>query len=103
MGRTTGRNVNSNDAALVKEGVELNNTNWVKIADANPKRLSFTAAILSNQEILVILAPVSAGHVAKGIPVARNFPYKMDTDNVYTGEISALAIVDSPVVYVTEY
>ncbi len=105
-----GRNRNSNDSADVNSGVTLNSSTSVVIAAANPDRISFIVDNNSAQkESWIKLQPAATDDDKKGIFLARrsnasgNTSWSMDTDNIYTGEISAIADSGSPIVYVTEY
>lgn len=110
MTLSIGRNRNSNDVADVKVGVELNSTTTTIIAAANPDRISFMVDNNSNiKEAWIKLQPASTDDDKKGIFLARRVDasgetkWRMDPDNIYTGEISAIADSGSPLVYVTEY
>jgi len=106
-----GRNFNTNDVAAVTS-VDLNSTTATKIADVNADRLTFH--VNSNDEnnaVWIKLQAASVDNDKKGIFLARNIAaagpgrslYDMPTDNVYTGEISAISEAGTPTVYITEY
>ena len=105
-----GRNTNTNDVATIPAGIVLNATTTVIIAAANPDRISFFVDNNSSvKQVWVKLQPASTDNDKKGIFLsARNdlggsTQWSMDTDNIYTGEISAIADSGNPIVYITEY
>ena len=103
-----GRNVNSNDVAIISDSIELNTSTSVVIAQANPNRIYFHVNNDSSKEACWIkLQGASVDNNKKGIflnekekPDTR---WDMPIDNVYTGEISAIAEKGKPTIYVTEY
>ena len=107
MTNVKGRNANFSDSATI-EKVELNNTTSVKIADANKGRTFFH--INSNGspfEVWIKLQPAHIDNDKKGIFLHKSIEggnfWEMPEDNIYTGEISAIAVNGSPTIYVTEY
>lgn len=107
----TGRNVNINDTASITS-VVLNATTATKIADANGDRLTFH--VNNNDEnsaVWIKLQITSLDNDKKGIFLSRNIAaagpgrslYDMLPDNIYIGEISAIAETGTPTVYITEY
>lgn len=104
-----GRNVNTNDTTLVPDGIVLNATTSVKIADANPDRIFFRVDNnFNNMAVWVKLQAASVDDDQKGIFLQalalRGFTiWEMPPDNIYTGEISAIADAGNPEVFVTEY
>ncbi len=111
MGLTKGRNTNANDKAEVTV-VTLNSTTSVVLAQANPNRVFFRADNNGNNNgVWLKLQPASLDDDKKGIYLSKNIPseapgevcWEMPTDNVYTGEICAIAAADSPDIYITEY
>ena len=103
MGKTIGRNTNTNDAATLSPAIGLNITTSTKIADANSDRIFLSVSNPSNQGVFVKLQAASVDDLTKGIYVAARDVWHMPTDNIYTGEVSAKSSVDEPDVYVTEY
>lgn len=103
-----GRNRNTNDTAAVSAGVTLNSSTSTVIAAANPNRIAFH---VNNDDSIqacwVKLQAASVDNTAKGIYMGKKGEpdgrWDMSADNIYTGEISAIADLGSPVVYVTEY
>lgn len=105
MAKLVGRTVNRSDEASLSGPITLNATTPVKIADKNENRIAF---IVSNPSLVssvwIRYKPANKnGPENKGFLVAKGGTAKMDPDNVYIGEISAIADIDSPVIYVTEY
>ncbi len=97
---------NTNEAATVSTGIALNATTSTVIAAANPNRIFFSANNNDSvQAAWLKLQAASADDDKKGIflPKKGGLPWDMPTDNIYTGEISAVADAGTPVVYFTEY
>lgn len=108
MTATLERTQNLNDAASVNSGVTLNGTTSVKIADANPTRIYFYVTNDgSSEEAWIKLQAASIDNGKKGIFLNKKAIYRNDwemaLDNVYTGEICAIAVAGTPTVFVTEY
>ena len=104
-----GGNRNVNDTASIPAGITLNATTSVKIADANEDRMFFRVDNDSNMnDVWVKLQAASVDDDQKGI-FLQDFPtgtvtaWEMPPDNIYTGEISAIADSGNPEVFVTEY
>jgi len=109
MVQKRGRNQNLNDQAEVGGGIELNSTTSIVIAAANPERTVFH---VNNNDSLrscwIKLQPAAADDDKKGIYLSGSTrdgakSWDMPSDNIYTGEISAIAEQGTPTVYVTEY
>lgn len=98
-----GRTRNFNDEAELPSGIALNNLTSVTVTVANSKRMNFTLSNASNQQIWVKLQAASVDDDKKGIAILRGGFYEMPTDNIYTGEVSAIAENGSPTVYLTEF
>ena len=103
MGKTIGRNTNTNDTATISPAIGLNSTTSTKIADANSDRIFLSVSNPGNQGVFVKLQAATVDNVAKGVYVAARSVWHMPADNIYTGEVSAIALVDEPDVFVTEY
>lgn len=104
MTHKIGRNRNTNTEANLSNVITLNATTSTKISDVNPDRL---VLIISNtslsSDIFVKFQPEATDNDKKGIFVAKGTTWTMPSDNIYTGEISAIAAVDSPDITITEY
>ena len=106
-------NLNTHDEATLSDAITVGGTSVV-IAEANPNRLFFHVHNFDgNEAIWIKLQAASVDNDKKGIFIekngaeeesaaARSF-WEMATDNVYTGEISAIAVSGTPTVYITEY
>lgn len=108
MAQNIGRNINVNDTAVVSAPIALNTTTSVKISDANTARTVFD---VNNNNAShgwwLKLQAAGIDNVKKGIYItnkngSRPF-WSMPRDNIYTGEISAIADTDTPEAFVTEY
>lgn len=108
-GKTIGRNSNINDGTVVStpvtlsSAITLNSTTSVKIADALDDRIIFIFSNPSGNQVWLKFQPTATDNDKKGIVVFGRSVYEMPIDNIYTGEISAIAQTGTPDVYVTEY
>lgn len=114
MSLVKGRNQNLNDEARV-DVVNVTSVSSVVIAPANPDRIAFTVCLAhgaSNEDVYIRLYPSADDNDLKGITLSRrlsgndnldNTRWEMSTDNVYTGEISAISVSGDVDVSVTEY
>lgn len=107
MAKQIGRNRNFNDTADVKDAVSVGNTSVV-IAIANAERMGFH--VNNNEEakaVWIKLQPADDDDDKKGIFLNRKDKgighWDMSSDNIYTGEICAIADSGNSKVYVTEY
>ena len=109
MTRRTERTRNTNDEATINDGVGLNATTSTTILAANADRVAVTINNNSStKELWIKLQAASVDNDKKGIflhPRVLGEPtsWTMPADNIYTGEISAIADSGTPNVYVTEY
>lgn len=103
-----GRNVNENDTAAVTT-IVLNATTSTVIAAANPDRIFFhvNSGIEPDKACWVKLHAASVNDDKDGIILHEagkgDNAWEMPPDNVYPGEISAIAEAIPCTVYVTEY
>lgn len=102
MVKTIGRNTNTNDVGDDKATVTLNSTTATKVLDANDDRINAEVMNFSNHFIFIKEQAASVDNVKTGEPVAPWGNYKTRPDNMYTGEISAISLEGSPVVYPKE-
>lgn len=107
MVKSIGRNININDEAVLSDAIVLGVTSE-KIADADPERIFFHVTNnASNQAVWIKLQPTADDDDMKGIFLGSknsgNNSWEMPMDNIYTGEICAVADSGTPSVYVTEY
>jgi len=106
MARTIGRNINFNDEAVLSDGITLNATTSTTVAasvTSSNLRINFTFTNNSTKDVWLKLQAASKDNDQKGIFLAKGAIYEMPTDNIYHGEISAIAASGSPVIYVTEF
>lgn len=108
-GKTIGRNSNTNDGTVsetpvvLSDAITLNSTTSVKIADVVEDRIVFVLSNPSGKQIWLKFQPAADDDDKKGISLFGRSVYEMPTDNIYTGEISAISDTGSTEVYVTEY
>ncbi len=102
------RNRNTNDAAAVSTPIVLDAITSTTIAVANDERIFFQVNNDSaNKEVWIKLQAASVDNDKKGIFLNKKgvapASWEMPTDNIYSGEISAIADSGVSTVYVTEY
>lgn len=108
MAKTIGRNQNRTDEALVLDAIPLNSTTTTTLLPANNLRIAVHVNNnSSNRGVWIKLQAADVDDDKKGIwlPPRRDgsSSWDMTPDNIYTGEISAIADVGTPDVYITEY
>ena len=104
----TERTRNTNDVAIVSVGVTLNTATSVIIAAANPNRVFFHVnSDFPDKACWIKLQAATVDNVKKGIFLNEKekgiTQWEMPSDNIYTGEISAIAEDGNPIAYVTEF
>ncbi len=102
------RITNKSTSALILPGQEVTSGASVKIADANPnRRFFYVHANGDSKPVWIKLQSAGIDDDKKGIWVERkagvNPFWQMPQDNIYTGEISAIADSVAVDVFVTEY
>jgi len=98
---------NFNDEATVAS-VTLNSTTAVTVLAANQKRIYFD---VNNDDsangFWLRFYPASQDDIKHGIfitgKIGRRPFFEMKRDNIYTGEISAIAVTDAPTAYTTTF
>lgn len=108
MARVFGRNKNVNNVANVLDPVAINQTTTVTVLPANDQRMYVQINNNdSTKDCWIKLQPASQDNDQKGIFMHRrgggNDTWQMPTDNIYTGEISAISEDGNANIYVTEY
>jgi len=108
MAAQKGRSSNTNDESDVSGAIALNTATAVTIAAANEDRIFFHVDNDDNtQGFWVRLYPAAQDDLKVGIFITgkngNSSAWEMPTDNVYTGEISAIAAQGSPDAYITEF
>ena len=108
MTKRINKNRNTNDEATLSDAIVLSNTTSTKIANANPNRIFFYVTNNGAADAIWIkLQAASTDNDQKGIFLNEKekgrTSWQMPSDNIYTGEISAIAVDGNPIVYVTEY
>lgn len=114
MTLSIGRNRNTNDTATVTE-VTVNSTDAVTLVPANPNRTALIVTLnsgLFDISVFVRLYAAATDNLKKGILLNRvtsgndTFDmgrWQMLPDNIYTGEISAIAESGTINLHITEY
>lgn len=108
MTKKIGRNQNTNDESGISSPITLNTTTSTVLAVANPDRIAFHVGNNdANAGAWIKLQAASVDNDMKGIFLNRavrgDNHWDMSPDNIYTGEISAIANTAPVDVYVTEY
>ena len=104
MTQIIGRNTNSNDTAILSDVIPLNTITSTVVAAPNPNRIFFSINNNNDlQGVWVKLQAASVDNDQKGIFVGSKSFWEMPSDNIYTGEISAIADVANPDIFTTEY
>lgn len=97
-----GRTRNYNDTATTSV-VSLNASTATTIANANDVRLYLKISNRSFEMIWIKLQAASVDNDTEGIPLPAKSTEEIPMDNVYTGEVSAIAESGTPDVQVVEY
>ena len=105
--KTIGRNLNTTDTA-VSDIIGLSNTVAVTIQAANNDRIFFHVNNdNASHAFWLRLYPAAQDNIKQGIYISSKAgtttSWEMPSDQIYRGEISAIAVTDSPDAYVTEY
>ena len=101
MSLRRGKNVNTNDTAVMSSAISLNNSTDTKILDANIAFIELIISNNSNRRVWVKPQVQGTDTDKKGILIAPNSSHRLNTDNVYTGEWCAIAETGSADVYIT--
>jgi len=102
MAARIGRNKNTNNEADVDSAVALNATTSTAVLSSNSERI-YIAIAVTGGDAWVKLQPAAMDNDKKGIPICDGQTYELPTDNMYTGEISAIAVSGTPNAYPTEF
>ena len=112
--KSTGRNKNTNDIAVIITA-EANNLTSTTLITANPERLFINISMdagVSDINVFVKLQAANVDNVKSGIILSRRtigndkfdvFRWDMPPDNIYTGEISIISDIGTVDIHVTEY
>jgi len=101
-----GRNLNTNDIAVVSAGVDMTaGATAETVLAANPNRI-YVAISVSGHDAFIRLQDAATGPtVKKGIIVPKGGTYELPPDNIYTGEISIITVLGAttPTYFATEF
>jgi len=95
------RTANTNDTATLSSAIVVGGATSVTLLSANATRVYI--AISTDKDIWIKLQAASADNDKKGVFLAKGLLYELPTDNIYTGEISAIAAGGAANVFTTEY
>ena len=87
--KTIGRNTNKTDIAVL-DSVSVGSGASVKVVDANEARIGLVISNPNNQACWIKEQSASIDNDKKGYYVIPGGKYIMPTDNIYTGEVSAI-------------
>jgi len=102
MTRKIGRTRNFNDEATITS-VTLNSSTSTTISIVNISRIYFFVQNDSRVDLYIKLQEASVDDDKKGIKLSAGDAWEMLADNIYKGEISAIADIAPADVIVTEY
>jgi hypothetical protein len=102
MTKNIGRNRNINTDPELSDGITLNSTTSTKILDANPKRTEYIVSNPSAHDVWIKEQPAAEDNDKKGIMLYKRSVASINSDDVYPGEISAIAVSGTPTIYITE-
>lgn len=83
--------------------VTLNSSAATKILNSNPERIFLYICNRSAIDVFVRFYATAVDNVKRGIIVPSGGSFKMDGNSLYIGEVSAIAVADSPAIHVTEF
>jgi len=96
------RNRDTNTASTVAD-IALNASTSTTIIAANADRIFFSLSNSTSNDVWLKLQSASVDNTKNGIFIPKNSYWEMSTGTIYTGEISAIAEVDSPTINALEY
>lgn len=114
MAKNTGRSKNTSDEATVTS-YTLNSVTATTISLPNENRISWSVCLdygVTDEDVAIRLMPAATDNQFKGEVLTRRTAsndalfrpsWAMDSDNIYTGEISAIVAGGIMIVHVTEY
>lgn len=99
--KTIGRNTNTSDTAVLTIVSSISNSTSVTCAGSNTDRISLDITV--DKSTWIKLQAASVDNTQKGILVLSAGTYTMESDNIYTGEVSCQANTAGSIAYITEY
>jgi len=100
--KTVGRTTNKTDTATVGAGIALNASTSTTALSLNKDR-TYIALTVDGGDVWIKLQAASADNLKKGTRLCDGQTYELPPDNIYTGEISAIAVSGTPDIYPTEF
>ena len=97
------RNSNTNDESTLSGAIALNTSTSTTVVSANTDRINVTISNPSQNLVWIKFQASGVDNDKKGITLFGRSVFEMTPDNLYTGEISAIADTGTPDIYVTEY
>lgn len=83
--------------------VALNSSTATKILNINLNRIFLCICNRSAIDVFIRFYAAATDNVKRGIIVPSGGAFKMDGNSLYVGEVSAIAVADSPAIYVVEF
>jgi hypothetical protein len=96
-----GDNIRMRSFSATNKTVEINNTTFTKVLDANPSRRYVFIASASKEEVYIGLCPATPGGV--GIIVYDGQPWIMSPLALYSGEICAKSTNGTQNLFIVEF
>ncbi len=97
------RNFNQKSSATLSSGITILTTSVIaKVANTDRRYLAISVTV---NDVFIKLQAASVDDDTKGETVPAGETWRMPTDAIYTGEVSAIkdGAGQDPVIYVTEY
>lgn len=94
--------INENDGSEFNE-YSLNDSTSTAIKTAGENFIFFQVTNETNRDVYIKLQAASADNLKEGIILPRGSIWEMSKDNLYTGEISAIAVAGSPAIQTNQF
>jgi len=94
--------INTNTTATISSAINTSAATSTTLIAANLSRI-YLAVFAQDKDIWLKFQAASVDDDKKGIFLTKGTIFELPMDNIYTGEVSAIANVSTANVYVTEY
>jgi len=101
-----GRNLNTNDTAVVSTGTTMTvGTTAETVLPANSSRIYMAISVSGHDAFIRLQDAATDPTIKKGIIVPKGGTYELPPDNMYTGEISIITVLGAtaPTYFATEF
>jgi hypothetical protein len=96
------KSVNTNDTATLSDAISVDSLASTTLSSSNVDRI-YVGITVRGKDVWLKLQSAATDDDAKGIYMPKDSFYELPADNMYIGEISAIASSGVASVYVTEY